>query len=140
MTIGQLAAECQVSTDTVRHYERVGLLPRPQRAHNGYRLYGDSDRQRLDFVRRAQAVGLTLAEVKDLLRDQPGGTSGECQRVASLLRKRIAEVDGRIADLQTFRSQLAQNLAACEAAVTAACPAIVAPAGRPRRRNGKEDS
>jgi DNA-binding transcriptional MerR regulator len=70
VTIGGLAAELGVSNDTVRYYERRGLLPEPERTGAGYRLYGDEDRWRLAFILRAKHLGFTLREIVGLL-EQP---------------------------------------------------------------------
>ena len=67
MQIGQLAQRADVAIDTVRYYERNGILPKPERQASGYRHYGDEDVSRLRFVRRAKALGFTLVEIRDLL-------------------------------------------------------------------------
>lgn len=66
MKIGELATRCGVSNDTVRFYEREGLLPRPRRSPSSYRVFGEDDEQRLRFIRQAQANGLTLADVREM--------------------------------------------------------------------------
>lgn len=136
MRIGELAARCGVSVDTVRFYERRGLLPRPTRSAAGYRLYGENDESRLRFVRQAQANGLTLSDIRELLRQGESGAPDECQRVAALLRERIASVEHKLAELEAFRCELVRSLERCEAAGSAACPVILDLAGRakqPRR-------
>jgi DNA-binding transcriptional MerR regulator len=89
LKIGQLAGRCGVSTDTIRFYERKGLLPRPRRTPSQYRVYGREDEARLLFIRQAQAIGLTLDGIRELLRQERLRTPGECRRVAALLRERI---------------------------------------------------
>jgi MerR family copper efflux transcriptional regulator len=77
LTIGRLAEEAGVSIDTVRFYERKGVLPEPPRTAAGYRIYGDADRWRLGFVLRAKALGFTLREITDLLDRVDVGAVGE---------------------------------------------------------------
>lgn len=125
LTIGELASRCAVSRDTIRFYEREGLLPRPRRTAAQYRVYGDEDAGRLLFIRHARALGLTLDDVRELVRHEQLRTPGQCRRVAGLLRERIATIDRRLTELKTFRRQLAQSLARCEQADTEACPVVI---------------
>jgi len=124
-TIGTLAASCGVSRDTVRFYEREGLLPRPRRTAARYRVYNDNDEARLHFIRRAQAIGLTLEDIRGLLRQHDARTPDECRRVAALLRERIEGLDRKLAELTAFRQLLAENLARCEAPHSEECPVVV---------------
>ena len=136
LKIGELATRCGVSPDTIRFYERKRLLPRPRRTASRYRVYGEEDERRVRFIRHAQALGLTLEDIGELVRQQRLHTPGECRQVAELLRERIAVLDGRIAELRSFRRRLADNLARCEGADSAACPVILdlsTAAPRPRR-------
>lgn len=125
LTIGELATRCAVSRDTIRFYERKGLLPRPRRTPARYRVYGDEDTRRLLFVRHAQGLGLTLDDIRVLVQHEQLRTPGQCQRVAGLLRERIQAIDGKLAELKAFRRQLAQSLASCENADTEACPVVL---------------
>ncbi len=125
LTIGDLAMRCAVSRDTIRFYEREGLLPRPRRTPARYRVYSDEDAGRLLFIRHAQALGLTLDGIRELVQHERLRTPGQCRRVAGLLRERIATIDRRLAELRTFRRQLAQSLARCEQAGTEACPVVL---------------
>ncbi len=124
-TIGTLATACGVSRDTVRFYEREGLLPKARRTASRYRVYGEDDEARLYFIRRAQAIGLTLDDIRGLLRQHEARTPNECRRVASLLRERIGDLDRKLAELKAFRKLLAENLARCEAAHSEECPVVV---------------
>jgi DNA-binding transcriptional MerR regulator len=125
LTIGELAERCGVSRDAIRFYERKGLLPRPRRSASQYRLYGAEDQERVAFIRQAQALGLTLEDVRELARQQKLRSPGECQRVASLLRERIEAVDRKLAELRAFRRHLAESLERCEAGKTESCPVIL---------------
>jgi len=124
-TIGAFANACGVSRDTVRFYERAGLLPRARRTVSRYRVYGDEDEARLHFIRRAQAIGLTLDDIRGLLRQHEARTPDECRRVAALLRERIEGLDMKLAELRAFRKVLAENLARCEAGHSEECPVVV---------------
>jgi DNA-binding transcriptional MerR regulator len=107
LTIGQLAAEAQVSTDTIRYYESVGLLPPPARSEAGYRLYARADLRRLLLITRAKLLGLSLQDIKSLV-DQT--FSGSCAHLQQELLDRIpaqlAEIERRMAELSTFREEL----------------------------------
>ena len=127
MTIGELAKACGVSADTLRFYEREKLLPRPRRSASGYRLFGAEDAARVRFVRRAQAMGLTLDDIGELLRVEPLKTMEQCRRVAARLRARVAAVEERIAELKAFRKSLAKGLHRCERALARdeCCPVVI---------------
>jgi MerR family transcriptional regulator, Zn(II)-responsive regulator of zntA len=127
MTIGQLAESCEVSRDTLRFYERERLLPAPKRSPSGYRLYQSEDASRVRFVRRAQAIGLTLEDIRELLELRTLKTPEQCRRVATRIRARVADVDKRIAELQAFRGELSRSLKRCERAISRkeCCPVVV---------------
>ncbi|MFC3690487.1 heavy metal-responsive transcriptional regulator [Aquipuribacter hungaricus] len=111
MRIGQLAARAGTTSDVLRHYERAGLLPPPPRSVNGYRDYTDEDLQRVVFVRSAQAAGLTMREIRDVvsLRDRTGRHRGD---MPSVLDQRAAELDRHIAELTALRDGYRQLLTA----------------------------
>jgi len=123
--IGELAARCAVSRDTIRFYEREGLLPRPQRTPTLYRIYGDDDEDRLLFIRQAQALGLTLNDIRELVRLEQLRTPGECRKVAALLQERIEAIDRKVAELRAFRRHLVESLERCEKADGESCPVIL---------------
>ena len=105
MTIGKAAEEAGVSAQAIRYYEREGLLPAPYRTHTGYRLYGAETVGRLNFVRQARALGLSLDEIKEIFRLSESG-SAPCCRVRELLSKKLDDLDHRISELTRFRSEL----------------------------------
>ncbi len=109
MLIGQLADALEIPTRTIRFYERKGLLPEPQRADNGYRVYDDATLARLRFIRTAQAAGLTLAEIASIIHVRDDGTA-PCSHVDSLLETKLAEVRDRRRQLAALESELAQLL------------------------------
>lgn len=107
MKIGELATATGLTAKTIRFYEDAGLLPPAPRTSSGYRIYGGGDVARLEFVRKAKRLGLTLGDIKGILRlhDRSEPT---CAHVRSLLDDKLAEADRAIADLQRFRAALAE--------------------------------
>lgn len=143
LKIGELAGRCGVSRDTIHFYEREGLLPRPRRTPSLYRLYDEGDESRLLFIRQAQAIGLTLDDIRELVRRDHLRTAGECRRVAGLLRERIETIDRKLAELNTFRRRLAENLEGCEKVDDEACPVMLdlsAAGARRRRESARRES
>ena len=130
LTIGALAKLAAVGIDTVRFYERRGLLPTPNRTNAGYRLYDQDTVARIHFIRRAKRLGFTLDEIKTLLRLQDqGGTKAE---VRDLTKHKLAEIDTRIDDLERMRAVLQQLARSCSGKGNAdSCPIIEAIAGSP---------
>ncbi len=105
MRIGQLAQRSGVSAKTIRYYEDIGLLSPPERNPSGYRDFDGSAMDRLAFIRAAQAVGLSLGEIRGIVALRDAGET-PCGHVLELLRVRSAEVDRRIAELRSLRSEL----------------------------------
>jgi DNA-binding transcriptional MerR regulator len=107
MRSGQLAHLAGVSTDTLRHYERLGLLPMPQRTPGNYREYPPASQQRVELIQRALTIGFSLPELKTILavRDK-GGTP--CHQVRALLRSKIRDVNEQIRNLTTLGVELNQ--------------------------------
>ncbi len=103
---GQAAAELGVGVQTLHYYEREGLIPVPPRSEAGYRLYPPELMERLRFIRRAQALGLSLAEIKETMELAAVGES-PCGRVQTALAERLADVDRRLEELTAFRNELA---------------------------------
>jgi MerR family copper efflux transcriptional regulator len=112
LTIGTVARRVGVAIDTIRFYEREGLLPEPQRRASGYRSYDDGAVAQLRFIRRAKALGFTLEEIRELLAlstDRQHGVKSVKQRA----QRRLTALDERIAELTRVRDGLAQLIAAC---------------------------
>ncbi|MBE8519201.1 heavy metal-responsive transcriptional regulator [Amycolatopsis sp. H6(2020)] len=105
MTVAALAKAAGSSPDTVRHYERVGLLPAPPRSAGGYRRYGQDAVDRLHFIQGAQRLGLRLREIRELLGVRDTGTC-PCGDAAVLLRDRISEIDTEMRRLSELRGTL----------------------------------
>ena len=106
MRIGALAEMSGLSTQTIRYYESIELLPEPDRTPAGYRSYAVDAVERLRFIRDAQACGLTLAEVEALLSMKDAGIA-TCGHTLSFLDRHLAEIDVQIGRLQTARAELA---------------------------------
>jgi DNA-binding transcriptional MerR regulator len=107
---GDLAALAGVSADTLRHYERVGVLPVPERSANGYRLYPARALERVRLVRRALSVGLTLAQLGRALRERDRNGS-PCRTVHALAAAKLAQVERDLAELTARRDALRRTLA-----------------------------
>ena len=112
MRIGELARRAGVNVQTVRYYERRGLLHDPRHRGDGYREYGDVTLERLRFIRRAQELGFTLAEITGLLalRLDPHTTAAE---VKARAEEKIGEIEGRIRDLTRIRDALSHLAGRC---------------------------
>ena len=104
---GALARICGVSPDTIRHYERVGVLPAAVRGANGYRLFPPSSVARVQLIRRALAIGFSLAELERILRERDGGAP-PCRTVRTLAGEKLETLDRRIAEMMALRDDLAQ--------------------------------
>jgi DNA-binding transcriptional MerR regulator len=103
MRIGELAAVAGTTTKTIRFYESAGLLPPPQRTAAGYRMYDAAAPDRLDFIRRSQRAGLTLAQIREVLTIRDGGDA-PCSHVQRLLAERLADLDRQLAELTALRA------------------------------------
>ena len=142
LRIGELAARAGVSIDALRYYERLKLLPRAQRSAGGFRLFGSESIERVQFIKHAQELGLTLGEIKGLL---ASGSAEECNRVRDLLTKKIEELDARMDSMRKFRRVLASHLIECERELSergqnACCPVVAI--GKKRtslKRSGKKN-
>lgn len=131
--ISEVAQKAGVTPDTIRYYERLGVLPRPPRTAGGLRAYGDDVFPRVRFVQQAQALGLTLKDVKELVTNEGRAGHQRCRRVRDLLKTRLADVDARIGEMQAFRRTLRSHLSGCERALeqdTPVCPVMTELGGR----------
>jgi Hg(II)-responsive transcriptional regulator len=124
MTIGQVAQRAGVGVETVRFYERRGLLARPLRPSSGFRQYSPDTVDRIVFIRRAKELGFQLREIKELLllRVRSGANCGTVKRRAE---HKLEEIESKIADLRRMKRTLTQLVAACERRTsTAECPVL----------------
>jgi DNA-binding transcriptional MerR regulator len=124
-TIGRLGRATGCNIETIRYYERIGLLPRPARSVAGYRLYGPDHERRLVFVRKARALGFPLDTIRDLLRlaDDP---ERPCAEVDRLVAARLAEVERKLADLARLKSELESLAHQCRGGRIAECRIVEA--------------
>jgi DNA-binding transcriptional MerR regulator len=112
--IGELATRSGLTPDALRYYERLGLLPPPQRTSGGFRVYTPAALDRLRFIKQAQTLGLSLQEIRTLVSYADRGGVKRCQRVRDLLQRKIADLDTRLAELQEFRCTLQGYFEECE--------------------------
>jgi MerR family mercuric resistance operon transcriptional regulator len=113
MRTSELAAEAGVNGETLRYYERRGLLPEPPRSPSGYRDYPIGAMGLLRFIKRAQQLGFTLEEVKELVHLDNGGPES-CSAARTLAEQRKADLEWRISDLQRMHDGLADLVATCD--------------------------
>ena len=106
LKVSEIAKRSGVSPDAVRFYEKEGLLPPPPRTESGYRAYDESTTQRINFIKGAQAMGLKLAEIRELLDIQDKGAC-PCGHTRTIVERRVEELDAEIKRLSEMRSELA---------------------------------
>ena len=122
-TIGALSKGTGCHIETIRYYERIGLMPKPPRSPGGHRLYEEEHLRRLTFIRRSRELGFTLDEVRGLLRLVDGG-SYTCTEVKALTLDHAAEVRRKVADLRKLERVLKEMAAECEGGEVPECPII----------------
>ena len=121
MTIGALARSGGVNVETVRYYQRRGLLAEPKRPAGGVRRYDAGALARLRFIRRAQELGFTLEEIRSLLKL---GETPSCRGARDLAARKLALVDARLAGLARMRAALAALVAQCDSRGNRSCPIL----------------
>jgi DNA-binding transcriptional MerR regulator len=145
MHIGELARSAQVNVQTIRFYERQGLLPRPMRSEAGYRCYEARDLERVIFIKRNQELGFTLAEIQQLFElheamigptRSPRRKSHEVQAIIALGQERLRTINQKIRTLHDMRRNLASVIVHLERAKVATCPVAKSPA-KANRKNLK---
>ena len=122
LTIGQLAREAGVNVETVRFYQRRGLLSEPDRPAGGIRRYSNIDTERIRFIKAAQRLGFSLDDVEELLRLEDGT---HCSQARRLAERKLAEIRSKIGDLRRIESALDEMVGRCRAARgKVSCPLI----------------
>ncbi len=123
MKIGELAKSTGTAVETIRYYEKIGLMPKVARTDGNYRSYGSGEAERLTFIRRARDLGFGIDQVRALLAlsDQ---SERECGVVDALAKKHLADVERRIADLTALRRQLSSLITQCKSGSIANCRII----------------
>ena len=138
LRIGELARRAGVTTKAVRFYEAKRVLPAAKRGANRYRLYGDDAVEMLGFIKQATGLGLTLAEIREIIAIRQGGRP-PCTHVHRLLRDKAVELDGKLKDLLEVRRRIRKSLAAWSrrpARAAAVCHHIEGGVHRARTRRG----
>lgn len=122
LTIGALAAAAGVHVETVRYYQRRGLVPQPLRPRGGVRRYSRDDAERLRFIKRAQTMGFTLAEIDNLIQLR---TRRSCRATRELAAAKLRLIEMRLRELRRLRAEVARLVADCDANTEdARCPMI----------------
>jgi MerR family transcriptional regulator, copper efflux regulator len=113
LKIGDVSKTSGVGIETLRFYEKIGLLERPQRTGSGYRIYDGEILERLSFIRKSQALGFSLDEIRELIEHKRGGEN-PCKHVRSKVKTRLEEIDERLKQLTRYRNELRKALAEWE--------------------------
>ncbi|AOH85646.1 MerR family transcriptional regulator [Sphingomonas panacis] len=125
LTIGGLGRATGTKIETIRYYERIGLLPKPVRTNGNYRDYSAAELGRLSFIRRARDLGFSIDQVRALL-TLSDERRQDCATVDALARTHLGEVERKIADLEALRSELSALIASCTGGTVACCRIIEA--------------
>lgn len=125
MKIGELSRATGTHIETIRYYERIGLLPTPDRTAANYRSYGDTHRARLTFVRHSRDLGFTIEEIRSLL-DLSDHPTRECDEADRIATRHLEQVEEKIAQLTLLRDELARIIGSCRGGVAADCRVIEA--------------
>ena len=120
--IGKLSTLSGVTIETIRYYERIGLLARPQRTQSGRRLFGQDELRVLVFIRRSRELGFSLDEIRELLRLAEQKAS--CRQVRDITVPRLADVRARLRDLRRIEQVLASTLSRCSGKDVPECPIL----------------
>ena len=125
MKIGELSRATGTNIETIRYYERIGLLPAPDRTAANYRSYGSAHRSRLSFVRHSRELGFTIEEIRSLLdlSDDPARDCGEADRIAT---RHLEQVEEKIAQLRLLRDELTRIVGRCRGGLAGDCRVIEA--------------
>ena len=123
LSSGALAREAGVNIETIRYYEKIGLMPEPVRADNGYRVYGETSLKRLSFIRRCRELGFSLDEVRGLLGLVDGGDY-TCAEVRDLSIVRLGDVRQKIRDLRKMERTLKEMVSQCDGGLVPECPIV----------------
>ena len=124
LSIGELSRRTRVNVETIRYYERIAMLPAPPRSAGGRRVYGLADTRTLAFIRRARELGFTLSEIRALLALSAGSARDSCAAVSELAAAHLAEIRGKIADLEAMERVLADAVRRCDAGEVPGCPVL----------------
>jgi len=129
MFIGKLAAETGVNIETIRYYERVGLIPTPPRTTGGHRAYDEAHVERLTFIRRGRELGFSLNDMRALL-DLASRTKVACAEAKDIALRQLADVRGKIGSLKRLERALKEMSHACQPGTDKRCPIFAALSSR----------
>ncbi len=123
LTIGEVASESGVPAKTIRYYEQISLMPEPQRAANGYRLYARATVERLRFIKRARDLGFPISDVSELLSldDNPNRSAGDVRKLA---QAHMAAIDAKLHELTQLRHTLSSLVDRCHGGDRPDCPIL----------------
>ncbi len=124
-TIGSLSRRTRVNIETIRYYERIGLIPPPQRTASRRRMFSQDDASRLAFIRHARDLGFDIATIRELLAMQ-GNSEASCDEVSEVARRQLAAVNSKIDRLHVLKSELARMIKRCAGGRVADCRIIEA--------------
>ena len=133
MNIGELARAAETKAETIRYYERIGLMPEPARTAGNYRDYSTTHVSRLTFTRRARDLGFSIEEIRALL-DLADHKEQSCEAVDAIAREHLADVKRKLADLSALRRELESMIGQCRHGTVAECRILEALAPNPARR------
>ncbi len=122
LTIGRLSKETGVNIETIRYYERIGLMPEPSRSESGRRIYDPAASPRLAFIRRARELGFAIGQIRTLIAMSSG--KGRCADVYELTVRHLTDVRAKITDLQKLERTLVRTAARCARDASPDCPII----------------
>lgn len=125
LTIGEMGKATNTKIETIRYYERIGLLPKPARTSSNYRNYGQAELGRLSFIRRSRDLGFSLDQVRALL-GLSDDRSCDCAGIDRIANQHLVEVDRKIADIQALRRELKAVIDSCDGGTVAECRIIEA--------------
>lgn len=118
--IGELARQTRTKAETIRYYEKIGLLAAPQRSSGNYRSYSEADAQRLRFVRRSRELGFAIDQIRELM-DLSSHREDDCSTVDKMVRSHVHDIEGKIRDLQTLSAELSRMIERCPGGNIAGC-------------------
>lgn len=119
-TIGRLAQQTATKAETIRYYEKIGLLGAPMRSAGNYRFYSDKDAQRLRFVRRSRELGFAIEQIRELMAFS-SHSERDCSTVDNVVKAHVHDIEGKIRDLQALRIELERMISRCPGGNIAEC-------------------
>ena len=125
LTIGVLSQHTGCNIETIRYYERIGMMPKPPRTQGGHRLYAEEHLKRLTFIRRSRELGFSLEQIRDLLRFVDGGRY-TCSQVRAITLEHLEDVHARMTDLKRLEKVLKTMVSQCDSGKIPDCPVIEA--------------